>query len=35
MYYAAQVEGFHETHMGVLESPAVAERVNELLARIE
>jgi pimeloyl-ACP methyl ester carboxylesterase len=30
---AARVEGFNETHMGVLESPAVAARLNELLAR--
>jgi len=31
---AARVEGFNETHMGVLESPAVAARLNELLARV-
>ena len=31
---AVRVEGFDETHMGVLESAAVSERLNELLARI-
>lgn len=30
---AASVEGFHETHMGVLEAAAVSARLNELLAR--
>ena len=31
---AVSVEGFHETHMGVLEATAVSARVNELLARL-
>jgi pimeloyl-ACP methyl ester carboxylesterase len=31
---AMRVEGFNETHMSVLESPAVAARLNELLARV-
>jgi pimeloyl-ACP methyl ester carboxylesterase len=31
---AVNVEGFHETHMGVLEAAAVSARLNELLARI-
>jgi uncharacterized alpha/beta hydrolase family protein len=31
---AVRVEGYNETHMSVLESPAVAARLNELLARM-
>jgi len=31
---AARVEGFNETHMGVLESKEVSQRVNGLLERI-
>ena len=31
---AASVEGFDETHMGVLAAPAVAERLNQLLAAV-
>ena len=30
---ATRIEGFDETHMSVLESPAVAARLNELLTR--
>jgi hypothetical protein len=30
---AARVEGYDETHMSVLESPALAARLNELLGR--
>ena len=29
---AARIEGFNETHMSVLESAAVSERLNALLA---
>ena len=31
---AMRVEGFDETHMGVLEAKAVSERLNELLGRV-
>jgi pimeloyl-ACP methyl ester carboxylesterase len=31
---AVRVEGYNETHMSVLESPALAARLNELLARM-
>jgi len=31
---AMRVEGFNETHMSVLESAAVSERLNDLLARM-
>jgi hypothetical protein len=31
---AVRVEGFDETHMGVLEAKEVSARLNELLARI-
>jgi hypothetical protein len=30
---ATRIEAFDETHMSVLESPAVAARLNELLTR--
>jgi hypothetical protein len=32
---AARVEGYNETHMSVLESPAVAARLNGLLAQVK
>jgi len=32
---AARVEGFNETHMSVLESTAVSERLNELLGQLK
>ena len=32
--HAARIEGFNETHMGVLESKEVAQRLNELLRKI-
>ena len=31
---AVRVEGYNETHVSVLESPALSQRVNELLAAV-
>jgi hypothetical protein len=32
--HAAQVEGFNETHMGILEAKEVSQKVNGLLAKL-